>query len=79
MVPRMVKSFKLIVNIMVFEGLTSCVREQKMYHNSIQMDTQSMLKLMKIEADIMFEKVVQIIQKTTQRRVQLNTKKNQKT
>ena len=77
-VSRMVKSFKFIVKTMVFESLTSCVREQKMYQNSIQMDTKSMLKLMKIEADIMFEKVMQVIQKTIQRRVQLNTKNFQK-
>ena len=79
MFPRMVKSFKCIVKTMVLGGLTGCVREQKMYQNNIQMDTKSMLKLMKIEADIMFEKVVQIIQKTNQRRVQLNAKNLPKT
>ena len=40
MFPRMVKSFKLIVKTMVWEGLTGCVREQNMYQNSIQMDTE---------------------------------------
>ena len=66
----MVKSFKFIVKTMVLEGLANCVREKKMYQNSIQMDTKSMLQLMKIEADIMFEKVMQTIQKTVQRSVQ---------
>ena len=41
----MVKSFKLIVNTMVFEGLTGCVREQKMYQNSIQIDTNIHAKI----------------------------------
>ena len=50
-----------------------------MYQNSIQIDTQSTLQLMKIEAETMFEKVMQIIQKTIQRRLQLNTKSFQKT
>ena len=34
-----------------------------MYQNSIQMDTKIHAKLMKIEADTMFEKIMQIIQK----------------
>ena len=68
----MVKSFKFIKKTMVFEGLAGCVREQNMYQNSIQIDTQIH---MKIEAETMFEKVLQTNQKTIQHRVQLNTKK----
>ena len=45
MFPRMVKSFKFIVKAMVFEGLTGCVREQKMYQNRIQMDTKIHAKM----------------------------------
>ena len=47
MFSRMVKSCKFIVKTMVFEGLTGCVREQKMYQHSIQMDTKIHAKLMK--------------------------------
>ena len=36
----MVKSFNFIVKTIVFEGLTGCVREQKMYQDSIQMDAE---------------------------------------
>ena len=50
MFPRIVKSFKFILKTKLFEGLTGCVREQKIHQNNIQMDTKSMLKLMKIEA-----------------------------
>ena len=45
MFPRMVKSFKFIVKTMVFEGLTGCVREQKMYQNNIQTDTNIHAKI----------------------------------
>ena len=37
-----------------------------------------MLQSMKIEAETMFEKVMQTSQKTIQRRVQLNTKKSKR-
>ena len=71
----MVKSFKFIVKIIVFEGLTGCVREQKRYQNSIQIDTNVVLKSMKIDAETMLEKVLQKTQKTIQHRVQINIKK----
>ena len=47
MFSRMVKSCKFIVKTMVFECLTGCVREQKMYQHSIQMDTKIHAALMK--------------------------------
>ena len=64
MLSRMVQSCKFIVKTIYFEGLTGCVCEQKMYQNIIQIDTKIRVKLMKIEADTIFEKVMQIIQKT---------------
>ena len=75
----MVKSFKFIVKTMAFEGLAGCVREQKMYQNSIQMDTKIHAKIDEIETETMFEKVMQSSQKTIQRRVQLYIKNFQKT
>ena len=41
----MVKSFKFKVKTMVFEGLTGCVCEQKMYQNSIQIDAKIHIKI----------------------------------
>ena len=45
MFSRMIESFKFIVKTMAFEGLTGCVRAQKIYQNSIQMDTQFHAKI----------------------------------
>ena len=45
MFPRMVNSLQFIVKTMLVEGLTGCVREQKMYQNSIQINTQIHTKI----------------------------------
>ena len=45
MFSQMVKSCKIIRKTMFFEGLTGCLREQKMYQHSKQMDTQIHAKL----------------------------------
>ena len=58
---------------------TGYVREQKMYQNSIQIDTKIHTKINEIEAETMFEKILQTTQKTIQHRMQLNTKNIQKT
>ena len=75
----MVKSFKFIVKTMPLEGLTGCVREQKMYPNSIQIDTNIHVKSMKFDAETMFEQILQKTQKPIQHRVQLSTKNIKKT
>ena len=43
---RMVKSCKFIVTTMVFEGLTSCVREQGFHQKFIKKKAKSILKSM---------------------------------
>ena len=41
----MVKSLQFIVNTMVFEGLTGCVRERKMYQKQIRNEIQTFPEL----------------------------------
>ena len=76
MFSRTVESFKFIVNTMVFEGLTGCVCEQKMYQNSIQIDTQIHVKIHENQRRNYVQKRItkNSYSETIQHRVQLNTK-----